>query len=103
MRTFVIVLLILAWLTPAQAAWDFSRHSIPIEDILSGGPPKDGIPALVKPAFITAGAAGRLLSADDRVIGVRLGDTVKAYPIRILNHHELVNDRAGERSILVSW
>ena len=96
--------LLAALLVTAQiGGWNLDRHSIPIEDIRGGGPPKDGIPALLEPEFITADEADKILIPEDRVIGVRSGGTVKAYPIRILNYHELVNDEAGGGPILVSW
>ena len=49
-------------------AFDLSRHSIPPELIFSGGPSKDGIPAISRPHFVTA-AAARFLRDDDRVVG----------------------------------
>ena len=82
--------------------FDTSSHSIPLEDILSGGPPKDGIPALHEPQFIPASAAS-FLRPDDRVIGIAHDDEAKAYPIRILNWHEVVNDVLGSEPIVVTY
>jgi hypothetical protein len=64
---------------------------VPRDEIMSGGIPKDGIPAILEPKFITAGAA-HFLNPDDHVIGIKMGDQAKAYPIKILNWHEVVND-----------
>jgi len=64
---------------------------IPEAEIHRGGPPKDGIPAIDKPQFIPARDASDL-SPGDRVIGLIASDGPKAYPVRILNWHELVND-----------
>jgi hypothetical protein len=86
-----------------QEPFDVTRHTIPITEIVGGGPPRDGIPALINPAFMTAGEADRLLSKHDRVLGVFLNDEAKAYAVRILNWHELVNDAIGGRAVLVSW
>ena len=86
-----------------QAPFDVTRHTIPITEIQGGGPPRDGIPALDSPQFMTADQAGRILRKHDRVLGVFLNGEAKAYPVRILNWHELVNDRVGGRAILVSW
>jgi hypothetical protein len=97
----VAALAVVALTTPA-AAWDLSRHSIPLEEILSGGPPRDGIPALLDPKFIPAAEAG-FLKPDDRVLGFVHGGEARAYPIRILSWHELVNDRVGGVPVLVSW
>ncbi len=102
MRTVLILISILMFTQPALG-WEFTKHSIPIDDILSGGPPKDGIPALFDPQFISAKEAAKMLQSRDRVIGVTMGGSVRAYPIRILNYHELVNDRIGNTPFLVSW
>jgi hypothetical protein len=75
--------------------------SIPPEEILSGGPARDGIPALYDPE--THPASGSPWSDDQMVIGVVRGETARAYPIAILNWHELVNDTLGGESVLVSY
>lgn len=79
---------------PGRKPFDVTRHSIPLDEIRGGGPPIDGIPALgltTPPRFIAAGEAS-WLDEDDRVIGVRLGGEARAYPLQILNWHEVVND-----------
>ncbi len=76
--------------------------SIPVSEIHSGGPGRDGIPAIDRPRFASAGEA-RWLRPADRVIGVSLGDVSRAYPVRILDWHEIVNDRIGGRGIVVTW
>jgi hypothetical protein len=75
---------------------------VPKEEILSGGPPKDGIPALLKAKFIQPDE-GDFLKADDQVIGVKMGNQAKAYPIRILNWHEAVNDTIDGMPIVVTF
>ncbi|OGW84187.1 MAG: hypothetical protein A2Z83_03405 [Omnitrophica bacterium GWA2_52_8] len=81
---------------------DFSKHSIPLNEIYDGGPPKDGIPALFDPEFVSADEADFLRPAD-RILGLEAGGEAKAYPIKILNWHELVNDHVGGKSVLVSY
>jgi len=75
--------------------FDVSNAIIPAEEILSGGPPKDGIPALSDPELIDAEAAS-YLTPDDRVIGVTMDGVSRAYPIAILNWHEIVNDTISD-------
>ena len=75
---------------------------VPLDSILSGGPPRDGIPALDSPTFVTADNAG-FLSARDRVMGVNHRGIVKAYPLRILNRHEIVNDTYDGQSVIVTF
>ena len=75
---------------------------VPMEEILAGGPPKDGIPALLEPKFVNAEKAD-YLSPEDQVIGVVLNGQPKAYPIKILNWHEVVNDDGGDMPIAVTF
>ena len=78
-----------------------SNALVPVAEILSGGPPRDGIPALDAPPTWSAEAAP--WHPDETVIGVALGGEARAYPLAILSWHELVNDSLGERPILVSY
>ncbi|HEX4186129.1 MAG TPA: DUF3179 domain-containing protein [Stellaceae bacterium] len=69
-------------------------HEIRIEEIAWGGVIVDGIPALDNPAMISASAAG-YLNSDDPVFGVEINGDARAYPLRIANWHEMVNDVVG--------
>ena len=82
--------------------FNLSDLSIPLDEIKSGGPPKDGIPALTKPKFITAEQAD-YLNPKDKVIGVSINNDHRAYPIKILNYHEIINDDVGSTPIVVSY
>lgn len=75
---------------------------VPVREIQSGGPPKDGIPALDMPDVIMAAEADYLHDTD-RVLGINIRGRARAYPIRILNHHEIVNDVIGGEMITVTW
>jgi len=88
---------------PAHTPFDVTRHVIRLDEIQAGGPPKNGIPALNHPAFITASEADQSLKAQDMILGLEFGETAKAYPVRILNWHEVVNDEVGEQPVLISW
>jgi hypothetical protein len=79
------------------------QHSIPLDRIHNGGPGKDGIPALTNPPIVNAKTGNRYLKDDDIVIGVTFNGESRAYPLRILNWHELVNDEVGGDPILVSF
>jgi hypothetical protein len=68
----------------------------------SGGPPKDGIPSLTNPKTVPVGEAD-FLDPGDRVIGVEITGQARAYPLRILNHHEIVNDRLADTPIAVIY
>ncbi len=82
--------------------FDLDGASIPAREITSGGPPRDGIPALNDPMFVAAEAAS-FMRGDDRVLGVVIGGVARAYPIKILNWHEIVNDRIGQQFLVVTY
>lgn len=75
---------------------------IPKDEVLDGGPGKDGIPALQNPEFINADQA-TYLEDDDLVLGFIDGDEVRAYPHSILDWHEIINDDVNEHSIAVIY
>jgi len=81
--------------------FDLTDALVPSDQILHGGPGRDGIPAIEAPKFIPASAAR--LAPDDRVLGLARNGAVKAYPVRILNWHEIVNDRFGDEPIAVTY
>ncbi|WP_460166358.1 DUF3179 domain-containing protein [Thermostilla marina] len=87
---------------PTRSGFDLQNLTIPLREIRSGGPPKDGIPAITNPAVIPAGTA-KFLGAADRVIGVVIAGRARAYPLKILNQHEIVNDRLGDVPIAVTY
>ena len=82
--------------------FDVTRHSVPLQEIRVSVP-RDAIPALARPEFISVDRADRLLKPSERVLGVALHGEAKAYPLRILNWHELANDSVGGQPVLVTW
>lgn len=82
---------------------DFSKHSVSYSEILSGGPPKDGIPSIDAPQFIPVNEANAWLKDREPVVFVQVGDDARAYPIQILIWHEIVNDVVGGEPLLVSF
>ncbi len=85
------------------AGFDLSSHSIPLSQIVSGGPGKDGIPAIHNPVFVPASEATFFLKEQDRILGLAQAGEAKAYPIKILNWHEIVNDTIGGRPVVVTY
>jgi Protein of unknown function (DUF3179) len=81
--------------------FDVSNASVPVHAIQRGGPPKDGIPAIDQPKFVRAEQAR--LADGDRILGMELNGAIRAYPVRILNWHEVVNDRFGDRTVVVTY
>jgi hypothetical protein len=100
--------LLLARLAPAQLAagnWrtDLSRRSVPLAELLKGGPPKDGIPAIDRPFFDDVAQARSWIDPKEPVLVVQHGGLARAYPLQILIWHELVNDQIAGLPILVSY
>jgi len=81
---------------------DFTTHYIPLTDILSGGPPKDGIPPIDDPTFKPVSEIDELGEIEP-VIGVSINGQAKAYPLRILMRDEIVNDELGGVPITVTF
>ena len=86
----------------SKNGFDLSNASIPVEEILAGGPPKDGIPALTNPVLLNALDA-TYLRPYDRVIGIELDGIARAYPISILNWHEIVNDKINKQQYAITF
>lgn len=83
---------------------DFENSSIDNwGEILSGGPPKDGIPSLSDPNFVAVLEESKL-DAREPVITVEIeGEVPRAYPIRYLTWHEIVNDVIGDTPVAVTF
>jgi hypothetical protein len=77
-------------------------HEIRLEEILWGGVPKDGIPALTNPKQITP-AAATYLTDDELVFGVDINGDARAYPLRILDWHEMLNDVVGGVPVTLAY
>ncbi len=82
--------------------FDLTGSLIPESEILSGGPPRDGIPSIDTPHFIRATEA-QFLEQNERVLGITRNGVSKAYPVAILNWHEIVNDRFDDEAVVVTY
>jgi len=99
-------------LRPLQAeeahdrAWpktDFTRTTVDLGEIISGGPPKDGIPAIDRPRFDTIHEADTWLDPREPVIVLTWNERARAYPLQILIYHEIVNDVFQGRPVAVTF
>ena len=89
-----------------QSEWprtDFTRSSVDFGEILSGGPPKDGIPAIDAPTFQPAARETRLSPREPVLTYAPDGAPARAYPVRYLMWHEIVNDVVAGRPIAVTF
>ncbi len=87
----------------AEREIDLSNLQISRSEIKSGGVAIDAIPSIDHPKFVAVEQANRFLSGSDMVMSVREGDSARAYPLRILTWHEIVNDIVDGRAIAVTY
>lgn len=96
---------------PPDATLPLDTHEVPLSNDLaafetnatSGGVPKDGIPSIDDPEFTGTSAGDDQLDPGSPVFGVTLGGEARAYPQRILDQHEIVNDGFSERGVAVTY
>ncbi len=91
-----------SWAVQKPNGFDVSDALVPAEEILAGGPPRDGIPAIDKPRFLQ-GDIAREIAADAQILGIELNGVAKAYPLGIMTWHEIVNDRFRNTPIVVTY
>lgn len=85
----------------SMKGFDLSNALIPVAEIKDGGPPKDGIPSIDNPDFKKA--SDIQLDEQTRVLGVKVNGVAKAYPVPILNYHEIVNDTFSGQPVVVTY
>jgi hypothetical protein len=106
---FVFVLLAAQVAAADPATWrsqgwktDFSKARVPLTEIMSGGPPRDGIPPIDRPQFKPA-AEVKDIGKREPVIVFPLDENARAYPLRVLMWHEIVNDTVAGRPVTVTY
>ena len=80
-----------------------SLRSIVLGELRQGGPPKDGIPSIDDPQFVTAAAAAEWIADQEPVILLRVADEARIYPLQILTFHEIVNDVVAGVPVAVTF
>lgn len=78
------------------------KHSVPLDEIVGGGPPKDGIPSIDAPKFVSASDAN-FITDEEPGLAVSLNDIDRFYPFQIVVWHEIVNDTFDGRRVLVTY
>jgi len=86
----------------SQWKTDFTKHAVSLDEIQSGGPPKDGIPAIDHPKFIGSRDASWLTDREPVILVERHG-AARAYPLQILVWHEIVNDTLGGDPVVITF
>jgi Protein of unknown function (DUF3179) len=92
-------------LTVSRSGWktDFSRCSVPGKEISSGGPPRDGIPPVDRPTFVSQSEAASWLQDEEPVVLLEEKNEARAYPLQILIWHEIVNDEVAGSPVVVTF
>ncbi len=92
-------------LVTVTSSWntDWTRHTVDYDEIISGGPPRDGIPSIDEPEFISFEEAADWLADQEPVIGLEIEGDARAYPLQILTWHEIVNDEVGGVPVVVTF
>lgn len=91
------------WASTDWPNTDFTKHSVPLNEIVSGGPPKDGIPPIDDPEFESLTEAADRIAPNEPVIGLVVNGQAKAYPLSVLMWHEIVNDVVGGVPVSVTY
>ncbi len=82
---------------------DNVKHSIPLDEIIGGGPAKDGIPSIDNPKLISISNASAWLKDEEPGVAVSINGTDRFYPYQILVWHEIVNDTINGKRILITY
>ena len=90
------------WHREGWTRTNFGKTTIQWNEIQSGGPPKDGIPSIDSPMFKSVAEPSELTESEP-VIGLALAGDARAYPLRILIWHEIVNDTVGGLPVTVTY
>ena len=87
------------------SSWNtnWALHTIDYQEILSGGPPRDGIPSIDSPTFVDQAAAAEWLVDNEPVIALDIEGDARAYPLQVVTWHEIVNDTVGEVPVVVTF
>lgn len=81
---------------------DFTKHSVPLTEIYSGGPSRDRIRPIDKPTFDSISKANEYLDQREPVVVLSIGEQSKAYPLRILLYHEIINDEIDGHPVFIT-
>lgn len=107
--SLIILILMLSFSLGAQNSlpsnWETNTDKaiIDLDELKRGGPPKDGIPSIDDPSFISTDKAGSWIADKEPVIAVEYNGEVRVYPLQILIWHEIVNDHLGGEPVLVTF
>lgn len=107
LRSSLLLAVLLALACTAGESADLrtnrAKALVPLDEIISGGPPPDGIPAIDRPQFIPLAEVARWLAPKEPVLALTVNGDARAYPLQILVWHEIVNDVVGGIPVAVTY
>jgi hypothetical protein len=89
--------------TTTLSAQEEEKSVVPLDQIVSGGPPPDGIPSIDNPKFTSVKEADEILEDSELVVGLNVNGDIRAYPLQILVWHEIVNDDVGGVPVALTY
>jgi len=106
--SFLVIILILLSVDEEKSVFKLSlgqetKHTVPLDKIVSGGPPQDGIPSIDNPKFQSVQDADKILGDSEFVLGLNINGDIRAYPLQILVWHEIVNDVVGDKPVAITY
>ncbi len=94
---------------PPQEEYDIKtdpsglKYIVDPSKIVGGGPPKDGIPSIDNPRFVSLGEADQWIEDDELVLGITYKGVERVYPLQIMVWHEIVNDIIAGDPLLITY
>lgn len=79
------------------------KHSVPLDSVLGGGPPRDGIPSIDNPKFVSIAEANTFLNDTEPGVALNIDGAKRFYSFQILVWHEIVNDIINDKRVLVTY
>ncbi len=87
---------------PATNGFDLSAARVPTSEILGGGPKRDAVRSVDEPRFVTS-AEAMWVGPDDPVVSVTVDETTHLHPVHLLEYHQIVNDRIGDKPVVLTY
>ena len=81
----------------------FSKKTIDLHEVISGGVPRNGIPPIRDPRFVSLERGNNVYNDLEPVVVFELNGEARAYPLQVLTWHEIVNDEVGGEPVLITF
>ena len=89
--------------TEIKTTPDGKKYIVDPQKIKGGGPPKDGIPSIDKPRYVTVKEADEWIEDNELVMAIDYQGIKRVYPLQIMVWHEIVNDKFNDQRILITY